>query len=236
MTDPRAESVVQDALSRVSQNKTTLVIAHKLATIKAADNIVVMAHGQIIEQGTHTELIARKGHYATLVSAQDLGGRSGKSELDEEKLEALDNVPTLQRTNTDISAALTGVKSSEVERGTLNYSLVRCVLIMLAEQKDLYLWMVFGSFACLVGGATFPAQALLYSRLLKVFTLSGHQAKTQADFFALMFFVVALANLVAYWVIGWSCAIVSSFQNPTKLELSHTDPVLDWSGCDTPLP
>jgi ATP-binding cassette subfamily B (MDR/TAP) protein 1 len=56
--DPRAEKVVQSALNRVSKNKTTLIIAHKLATVMAADNIIVMKDGLIFEQGTHHELQA----------------------------------------------------------------------------------------------------------------------------------------------------------------------------------
>lgn len=66
--DPRAEKVVQSALNRVSINKTTLIIAHKLATVMAADNIVVMKDGQIYEQGTHHELIESDGLYAAIVT------------------------------------------------------------------------------------------------------------------------------------------------------------------------
>ena len=61
--DPRAEKVVQDALDRVSKDKTTLVIAHKLATIMSADNIAVMNSGKVVEQGTHHELLECDGLY-----------------------------------------------------------------------------------------------------------------------------------------------------------------------------
>lgn len=71
--DPRAEGLVQNALDRVSVDKTTLVIAHKLATVRTADNIVVMSYGRVMEQGTHQELIEKDGQYAALVRAQDLG-------------------------------------------------------------------------------------------------------------------------------------------------------------------
>jgi ATP-binding cassette subfamily B (MDR/TAP) protein 1 len=55
--DPAAEKVVQQALDRVSKNRTTIVIAHKLSTIRTADNIAVMASGAVVEQGTHQELL-----------------------------------------------------------------------------------------------------------------------------------------------------------------------------------
>ena len=70
--DTRSESAVQEALDRASQGRTTIVIAHRLSTIKKADNIVVMAEGRIVEQGTHTGLISRNGVYASLVQAQEL--------------------------------------------------------------------------------------------------------------------------------------------------------------------
>jgi ATP-binding cassette subfamily B (MDR/TAP) protein 1 len=61
--DPNAEKIVQQALDRVSKDRTTIVIAHKLSTIRNADNIAVMADGAIIEQGTHDDLLARNGAY-----------------------------------------------------------------------------------------------------------------------------------------------------------------------------
>ena len=70
--DPHAEEVVQQALDNVSQGRTTITIAHKLATIRNADNIVVMDGGHIVEQGTHHSLLQADGSYACLVKAQDL--------------------------------------------------------------------------------------------------------------------------------------------------------------------
>jgi ATP-binding cassette subfamily B (MDR/TAP) protein 1 len=55
--DPKAEKIVQQALDRVSKDRTTIVIAHKLSTIRTADDIAVMANGAVIEQGTHNELL-----------------------------------------------------------------------------------------------------------------------------------------------------------------------------------
>lgn len=70
--DPHAEGIVQEALESVSKGRTTIVIAHKLATIRKADNIVVMNSGRIVEQGTHQWLLKKRGAYARLVQVQDL--------------------------------------------------------------------------------------------------------------------------------------------------------------------
>ncbi len=68
--DAESERLVQEALERLMAQRTTLVIAHRLATVRSADRIVVMDGGRIVEQGTHAELSARGGLYARLAALQ----------------------------------------------------------------------------------------------------------------------------------------------------------------------
>ncbi len=68
--DSHTEKEIQDALDRVAKDRTTLVIAHRLSTIIAADNIIVLDHGQLVEQGSHGELMTRNGLYASLWNRQ----------------------------------------------------------------------------------------------------------------------------------------------------------------------
>ncbi len=68
--DAESERLVQDALDRLMKTRTTLVIAHRLATVRSADRIVVMDRGRIVEQGTHTVLAAQNGLYARLARLQ----------------------------------------------------------------------------------------------------------------------------------------------------------------------
>jgi len=71
--DSESERVIQDALAEVMKHRTTLVIAHRLSTIENADQVIVLDHGRVVEQGTHADLLALDGVYARLHRTQ-LGG------------------------------------------------------------------------------------------------------------------------------------------------------------------
>lgn len=220
--DSRAEKAVQDALDRVSKDKTTLIIAHKLTTVMAADNIAVMVSGQVTEQGTHQELLERDGLYAAMVRAQDLGANLGEDglrdgETDEEQQEANalqsfpSNAPSLSRKQsyrTTHSDSRRG-DNEPLTAGTLNFSLFKCAFIMLKENSNLYPWYALISLAYVMVGGTPAIQAFLFSRLINVFTLQGEEAKNQSEFYALMLFILALANLIGYFCVGICCNVIA---------------------------
>ena len=68
--DTRTEELVQDAMDKLTEGRTSFIIAHRLSTIKNADLILVMKEGNIIEQGTHDELMEKNGAYAELYNSQ----------------------------------------------------------------------------------------------------------------------------------------------------------------------
>ena len=68
--DTRTEMKIQHAFATLMRGRTSFIVAHRLSTIREADVILVMRDGNIIEQGTHDELLAKNGFYATLWNAQ----------------------------------------------------------------------------------------------------------------------------------------------------------------------
>jgi len=68
--DAQSEAMIQKATNTITKNRTSIVIAHRLATIKKADKIIVMEKGKIVEQGTHLELLKQKGYYSKLYEIQ----------------------------------------------------------------------------------------------------------------------------------------------------------------------
>lgn len=70
--DLESEAIIQEALDVLSKDRTTLIVAHRLSTITHADKIIVMQNGEIVETGTHKELIEKQGAYEHLYSIQNL--------------------------------------------------------------------------------------------------------------------------------------------------------------------
>lgn len=156
--DPHAEGIVQRALDRASEGRTTIVIAHKLATIKKADNIVVMKKGKIIEQGTHEGLMKQNGTYAQLVHIQDLAVSKGPSDGesdeqdDETTADPADLVKSLSRYATVDQVRLEQQKERDNYEHYKKQGFLSVIWRLVAEHPELKWAYIFVVVGCLVGG------------------------------------------------------------------------------------
>jgi ATP-binding cassette, subfamily B, heavy metal transporter len=108
--DSHTEKEIQDALERVSQNRTTLVIAHRLSTIVGADEILVLDEGIIVERGSHHQLLARGGLYASMWNRQReaAAAREKLALVDDELVAPNRNPPALEEPDLTVDKELSG--------------------------------------------------------------------------------------------------------------------------------
>ncbi|PLB53566.1 P-loop containing nucleoside triphosphate hydrolase protein [Aspergillus steynii IBT 23096] len=206
--DPRAEGIVQKALDRVSKSRTTLVIAHRLSTVKNADNIVVVSNGQVVEQGTHEELIARDGAYARLIRAQNLNTTHSEENMGKPEDDAKDGSDTILTKPTTNLPGNNNTADTASGKESNSRSLLSALLLITREQRQLYPFIALGILFSFVAAGTWPVQSFLFSKLIDLFAHAA-SASGESDFYALMFFVLALASLLSYFIIGFVANIIS---------------------------
>lgn len=158
--DVHSEQLVQAALDKVSKDRTTLVIAHRLATIKKADNIIVLRKGKVVQQGTHESLMEQEGGaYWTLATAQQLTLGSEEQEIKPNKTETCDAGITEKVSMATIDTEATLVESTatlrrEAETKTSRRGVWRCFFLLLREQKHHKKWYAVLLLSTLGGGGT----------------------------------------------------------------------------------
>jgi ATP-binding cassette subfamily B (MDR/TAP) protein 1 len=169
--DTKSEGAVQAALDVAAQGRTTIVIAHRLSTIKTADNIVVMAKGRIVEQGTHNELLLKKSVYHKLVEAQCIASTRDEKKAAEpglqqditgdmvETADAYESDPDdanisnqLHRTRSEKSASSMVVQRKKPEP-TVHYGLWTLFKLIGSFNKTETSFMIFGLFCSIIAGA-----------------------------------------------------------------------------------
>ncbi|PMD39974.1 hypothetical protein L207DRAFT_428418 [Hyaloscypha variabilis F] len=208
--DVRGERLVQAALDKVSEGRTTITIAHRLSTIKKADKIIVLRKGKLIEEGTHDSLLADEdGAYWALVNAQKISmGEDFASESD--LIEA--STDPLQR---NMSAASDQAYSADIEEAYKPRGFFGSFGFLLAEQSGNWPWYLLLCAGCAGAAAAYPLQAYIFAHLLTVIQLPINELAQGSSHWALMFFILAVGAGVAYFTLGWSSTTVSTYVSTT---------------------
>lgn len=144
--DVRSEKIVQKALDQASKHRTTIVIAHRLSTVRKASKIVVLRDGKVIDHGTHQELFQRGGVYSQMVQSQEISFTEGESVLNEQVAED-DEEPVVDRdTSQEICRA---VKSVD---GPKKKGFFRCMAFLVYDSRSKGVLLCLTILAAIVAG------------------------------------------------------------------------------------
>jgi ATP-binding cassette subfamily B (MDR/TAP) protein 1 len=191
--DVRTERIVQQALDRVSKDRTTIVIAHRLSTIRRADKIIVLRQGKLVEQGTHDELAAiETGIYRGLVTAQNLAIEAEEDDVKDSSLKKIMSADS-GKSVMDEQASHTSIDDPDYKPVGLFNSFGR----LLYEQRRHWILYGIATFGILAAGAVYPIQAYIFAYMIQVFTYTGARLTKEGNFWASMFGVLAAGTGVA---------------------------------------
>lgn len=186
--DTKSEGVVQAALEVAAAGRTTITIAHRLSTIRDAHNIVVMSQGSIVEQGTHAELLEKRGSYFNLVSAQNIAAvnemtaeEQEAADMEEEALirkasakdggyvaDPEDNTREKLNRSASHASASSRALQGRVAEEEHKYSLWVLIKLIASFNKQEWKLMVWGCFWSAICGGGNPVQALFFAKQIMV--------------------------------------------------------------------
>ncbi|XP_019418665.1 PREDICTED: ABC transporter B family member 11-like [Lupinus angustifolius] len=217
--DAESERVVQEALDRIMVNRTTVVVAHRLSTVRNADMIAVIQSGKMVEKGTHIELLKNPGGaYSQLIRLQEERNESGESadhqnkrELSSGSLKHSSRPGSLRRSGSSVGNSSshsfsapfslpTGVNipGPESEHSETKEKPGKVPIGRLAAlNKPEIPVLLIGCVGSIANGAIFPVFGLLLSSVIKIFYEPFHELKKDSKFWSLMFVALGLASLVA---------------------------------------
>ncbi|KAJ7125819.1 P-loop containing nucleoside triphosphate hydrolase protein [Mycena crocata] len=192
--DTQSEGVVQDALDKAATGRTTIVIAHRLSTVKNADVIYVMANGQPIERGTHADLIGLGGVYAELVNTQKVREEDQRTEQPAANSEkaAVDQsgVPFEDQVHQEEAIVSAGKSVETVRRQYGVGTIVRRFLQLNADQRLKYV-IAFGT--ATLCGLVQPALGVIFAKALVSYSGSTRgEIRHDSSRDALWFFIISI--------------------------------------------
>ncbi|KAF9477698.1 multidrug resistance protein 1 [Pholiota conissans] len=212
--DTRSEGIVQNALDKAAAGRTTIVVAHRLSTVRDADHIYVMGQGAVLEYGTHNELLQNpEGAYSKLVAAQKLREAQDGVDIDAQPQEML--IQPLQRNVSGVSLGNVSEKPSvsdpakEEEKTALvpvppkAYSMTYLFRRMGRIGKPNWPLYVYGGLGAVAVGCVYPAFGIVYARAVTTFQIvpddavARHELRAEGNRNALWFFVIALLSTAA---------------------------------------
>ncbi|KAK3360687.1 P-loop containing nucleoside triphosphate hydrolase protein [Lasiosphaeria hispida] len=212
--DVRSERIVQAALDRVVQNRTTITIAHRLSTIKKADRIIVLQKGKVVETGTHDSLLRDpEGVYCGLVHAQQLSLGGAVEQIEDVGAEEEMGKILSREKSTAKSDGGGSVARREVENRNLFASFGR----LLYEQRSRFPSYILTVLFAMICAAGTPLQAYLFAKVVQVYQYVDDPPKfrSEGDFWSLMWLVLAIGVGLGYSLMGFVATHLAHYISAT---------------------
>ncbi|KAJ5237241.1 hypothetical protein N7489_007332 [Penicillium chrysogenum] len=220
--DAQAERLVQAALDVAAKGRTTITISHRLSTITAAENIVVMSHGGVVEQGTHSDLLEKRSVYYELVEKQRMSTER-------------DVGPSEERSTFDMDAELPGSKDEgneshkhtyQIEQDPVSegqdgdsdgkadgrFSLWELIKFVANFNKQETFTMLWGLIFSVITGAGNPTQAVFYGKAIAALSLPPNmygQLRDDVNFWSLMYLMLGGTAFLGWGASGLCFAYCS---------------------------
>lgn len=233
--DNQSEAVVQQALDKVRRGRTTVIVAHRLSTIRSADKIVALNKGSVAEVGTHKELMKRQSFYYNLVTAQippseQKSSKAGKedaesdssddemsvADLSQEIMDELVNKSpvALNRTSStrqSLRRRRTSTKASrhstKTEKEKEKLPTVPLSRIMKMNSTE-WPYMLAGAVGSAIQGTMIPLYAIMFGEVLgSLSTADEAEAREQGNYYAVLFLIIGIVAAVSMFVQAYMFAL-----------------------------
>ncbi|XP_053322474.1 ATP-dependent translocase ABCB1 [Spea bombifrons] len=211
--DTESEAVVQAALDKAREGRTTVVVAHRLSTIRNADTIAGFDNGVITEQGSHNELMKKEGVYYKLVTMQTIDTNEGEEgemhEVDEKKSPTLNHSKSMllrKRSSIRTSRKTTEKQEKEEENDKNAVEDVPQVSFfkVLRLNKPEWPYFVVGVICSIINGATQPVFAIIFSEIIGIFGGPPDDVRQKSNMFSLLFLALGGISFVTFFLQGFT--------------------------------
>ncbi|XP_018431832.1 PREDICTED: ATP-binding cassette sub-family B member 5 isoform X1 [Nanorana parkeri] len=203
--DMQSEAVVQAALDKASEGRTTIVIAHRLSTVWTADLIVVLENGAVAENGTHSELMAKKGIYYSLATAQAI-----QTTVESETAQGTLEKPSLvQRINSNMSTGKFSMsekgEEDDIAEDKEKEKLPQISFFRILKlNKSEWPYILFGTIAAMINGGAHPGFSILFAKVIGIFqTNDTALIQQQINIYSLIITLIGVTSFFTYFTQGF---------------------------------
>ncbi|KAK0428166.1 hypothetical protein QR680_010647 [Steinernema hermaphroditum] len=218
--DTESESIVQKALDQAQEGRTTIIVAHRLSTIRDVDQILVFKAGHIVESGTHEELVQAKGLFYQMTVAQQINQvheSQPRTDVDEEESEddeRSDIMGSPRRKATEgavrkftkesasvISKHSTALHVKQMQEDMEKESITPSSMTKIfLTNRESWGYLALGLLGCCISGTVPPFFSIVYSQIFSVFSETADKLASDAIFWSIMFIVLGLVNSFGFLI------------------------------------